>query len=162
MPNPDASNAEDSNGRVPEDRADGDGMRQLSPQPAKLAKPGTKPVQAPWQWQLVRAELEPVRGSEQAGVRPVLIVSAEATNRALTIVAVLPVTSLKPGRRVYSTETLLPAGSAGQPNDSIVMAQQIRILDKSRLLGSYGYLTDEATRERVRAALRRYLDLEAR
>ncbi len=101
-----------------------------------------------------------MRGSEQAGVRPVLIVSAEASNRALPVVTVLAVTSLKAGRRIYSTEALLPAGAAGQPRDSIVMAQQIRVLDKSRLLGSYGQLTDEVVRESVRAALRRYLNLD--
>jgi len=122
--------------------------------------PGSSPVTAPWQWQLVRADLEPVRGSEQAGVRPVLIVSAEASNRALPIVTVLAVTSLKAGRRIYSTEALLPAGAAGQPRESLVMAQQIRVLDKARLIGSYGRVTDEGVRQNVRAALRRYLDLE--
>jgi len=76
------------------------------------------------------------------------------------VVAVLAVTSLKAGRRIYSTEALLPAGAAGQPRDSIVMAQQIRVLDKSRLLGSYGQLTDEVVRESVRTALRRYLNLD--
>ncbi len=145
-------------------------MPNLDPEPTEdnvsadestqTAKPSARIVTAPWQWQLVRAELEPVRGSEQAGVRPVLIVSAEATNRVLPVVAVLPVTSLKPGRRIYSTEAFLPAQSAGQPQDSIVMAQQIRILDKSRLIGSYGYLSDEDIRNKVRSALRRYLDLK--
>lgn len=122
--------------------------------------PELSPVTAPWQWQLVRADLEPVRGSEQAGVRPVLIVSAEASNRALTVVTVLAVSSLKSGRRIYSTEALLPAGAAGQPRDSVVMAQQIRVLDKSRLIGSYGHVSEETVRESVRAALRRYLSLE--
>lgn len=125
-----------------------------------MPSPELPEVAAPWQWQLVRADLEPVRGSEQAGVRPVLIVSAEASNRALTVVTALAVTSLKAGRRVYSTEALLPAGTAGQPRESVVMAQQIRVLDKSRLIGSYGRVTDEAVRESVRAALRRYLNLE--
>lgn len=125
-----------------------------------MPNPDGTPVAAPWQWHLVRADLDPVRGSEQAGVRPVLIISAEASNRALPVVTALAVTSLKAGRRIYSTEALLPAGAAGQPRDSIVMAQQIRVLDKSRLLGSYGLVTDEAVRENVRAALRRYLDLE--
>jgi len=125
-----------------------------------MPSPELSEVAAPWQWQLVRADLEPVRGSEQAGVRPVLIVSAEASNRALTVVTALAVTSLKTGRRIYSTEALLPAGAAGQPRDSVVMAQQIRVLDKSRLIGSYGRVTDEAVRESVRAALRRYLNLD--
>jgi len=117
-------------------------------------------AEAPWQWLLVRADLEPVRGSEQAGVRPVLIVSAEPSNRSLPVVTILAVTTLKPGRRIYSTEALLPAGAAGQPRDSIAMAHQIRVLDKSRLLGAYGRLTDEAVRESIRAALRRHLNLE--
>lgn len=125
-----------------------------------MSNPKSQEVAAPWQWQLVRADLEPVRGSEQAGVRPVLIVSAEASNRVLTVVTALAVTSLKTGRRIYSTEALLSAGAAGQPRDSVVMAQQIRVLDKSRLIGSYGHVTDEAVRESVRAALLRYLDLE--
>ncbi len=125
-----------------------------------MPSPELPEVIAPWQWQLVRADLEPVRGSEQAGVRPVLIVSAEASNRALSVVTALAVTSLKPGRRIYSTEALLPAGAAGQPRESVVMAQQIRVLDKSRLLGSYGRVSDEAVRESVRAALRRYLNLD--
>lgn len=132
-----------------------------SPSPGSPPSGRLAPVVAPWQWQLVRADLEPVRGSEQAGVRPVLIVSAEASNRALPIVTVLAVTSLKAGRRIYSTEALLPAGAAGQPRDSIVMAQQIRVLDKSRLLGAYGLLSDEVVRESVRVALRRYLNLDA-
>lgn len=119
------------------------------------------PIGAPFQWQLVQADLDPVQGSEQAGVRPVLIVSAEASNRSLPVVATVAVTSAKPGRRVYSTEAFLPALSAGQPRDSIAMAQQIRVLDKSRLLGSYGTLTDETLREQVRAAMRRFLELNA-
>ena len=134
-----------------------------NPKPsAPMSAMGAAPrrVAAPWQWQLVRADLEPVRGSEQAGVRPVLIISSEASNRALPVVTVLAVTSLKAGRRVYSTEALLPPNAAGQPRESLVMAQQIRVLDKSRLIGSYGYLEEETVREAVRAALRRYLDLE--
>jgi mRNA interferase MazF len=116
-------------------------------------------AEPPFQWQVIQAQLSPVRGSEQAGERPVLIVSHEATNEALPIVTVLPLTTYRSGRRVYSTEVLLPARRAGQPRDSIVMAHQIRAIAKERLLHPYGRLEDEGLRAQVRTAMRVYLDL---
>ena len=118
------------------------------------------PLQPPLQWQLVKADLDPIQGQEQAGDRPCLIVSREEIHERLQIVTVLPVTTRKPGRRVYPTEVLLPAGKAGTPNESIVMAQQIRTIDRSRIYQSYGWLNDEAYRDQVRQAIRVYLDLE--
>lgn len=117
-------------------------------------------VKAPFQWQIVRADFDPVEGSEQAGIRPALIVSREAANRSLSVVVVLPLTSRKPGRIVHIGEISLPSGEGGLPNESIAMCQQIRTISKSRLLGSYGTITDEATRENVREALRIHLDLD--
>ena len=116
-------------------------------------------IKPPFQWQLVQTQLDPVRGSEQAGTRPVLIVSHEAINAALTIVTVLPVTTLRPGRRIYSTEVVLPALLAGQPNDLIVMAHQIRTVAKKRLQAAFGRLEDEALRQAVRLAMRTHLDM---
>src|SRR2546423_13809889 len=116
-------------------------------------------IDPPLQWKLVRADLNPVRGSEQAGVRPVLIVSSDSVNDVLSIVSVLPLTTRKPGRTVYPTEALLAASIAGQPNESIVMAHQIRSLSKERLSHEYGILEDESVRESVREAMRNHLDL---
>ena len=47
----------------------------------------------PFQWQVFRANLNPVIGSEQAGHRPVLVVSNEIMNEVLPILTVLPLTS---------------------------------------------------------------------
>jgi mRNA interferase MazF len=116
-------------------------------------------IEPPFQWQIVRAQLDPTRGSEQAGTRPVLIVSREDMNTRLPVVTVLPLTTLRPGRRVYPTEVLLPQEIAGQPNASIVMAHQIRTLAKERLLETYGHLEDETLREQMRQALKTHLDL---
>lgn len=115
---------------------------------------------SPLQWQVVRAQLDPVRGSEQAGERPAVVVSRESINQPLSIVAVLPITTFRDGRRVYDTEVLLPAGAAGQPRDSIVMAHQVRVIAKERITGTYGRLDDEELRDQIRAAMRFYLDLE--
>lgn len=117
-------------------------------------------MKAPFQWQVVRADFDPVEGSEQAGVRPALVVSREAPNRVLSVLVVLPLTSRKPERVVHIGEILLPVGEGGLPNESIAMCQQIRAISKSRLLGSYGTITDENTRENVREALRIHLDLD--
>lgn len=113
-----------------------------------------------FQWRLFRASLDPAAGSEQAGTRPVLVVSREVINRALPVVAVVPLTTLKPGRRVYSTEVLLPAGAAGQPDDSLALAHQVRTISTHRLGTPYGDLTDPGLRSKVREALRVYLDLD--
>ena len=64
-------------------------------------------------WSLWMANLEPVMGSEQGKTRPVVIISEDAMNAILPVVNVLPLTSRKPGRRVYPNEALpLPASMA--------------------------------------------------
>ncbi len=118
------------------------------------------PVTTPFQWQIVRADFDPVEGSEQAGIRPALVISRESANKSLSVVVVLPLTSRKPGRVIHIGEILLPTGEAGLTQESVAMCQQIRTVSKTRLLGSYGTVTDEATRENVREALRIHLDLD--
>lgn len=77
----------------------------------------------------------------------------------MSIVNVLPITSLKPGRRVYANETLLPAGTAGLTSESLAMAHQIRAVDKRRLGRSTGILTDAVLRRQVEKTLRLQLGL---
>ena len=110
-----------------------------------------------WQWAVAPADLDPVTGSEQAGRRPVLIVSNEDTNQVLDIVTVLPLTSTV--RKVYPSEVLLPAGTAGLPKDSVVMAHQIRTISKQRIRKISGYLTDPQLRNAVQEAIMDHLDL---
>jgi mRNA interferase MazF len=112
----------------------------------------------PLQWALVDADLDPVRGSEQQGHRPVLVVSNEQFNQAIANLTVLPLTSTK--RRLYPAEVYLPHGAAGQPLDSIIMAHQIRTISKQRLRSTIGYLDDPSLRQAVRDALKEHLDLE--
>jgi mRNA interferase MazF len=109
------------------------------------------------QWAVYEANLDPVAGAEQKGVRPVLIVSNEEFNQAMPNVSVLPLTSTQ--RRLYPSELLLPAGKAGQPSESIVMAHQIRTISKQRLGGLLGYLHDAQLRHEVRQAIKEHLDL---
>ncbi len=110
-----------------------------------------------WQWAVALADLDPVVGSEQAGKRPVLIVSNEDANQILSNVTVLPLTSTQ--RALYPAEVLLPTGRAGQPHDSIILAHQIRTISKRRIGKIYGYLSDPALRAQVRSAIDEHLDL---
>ena len=110
-----------------------------------------------FQWAVYEANLDPVAGAEQKGMRPVLIVSNEEFNQAMPNVSVLPLTSTH--RRLYPSELLLPAGKAGQPSKSIVMAHQIRTISKQRLGKLLGYLHDAQLRHEVRQAIKEHLDL---
>ena len=113
-----------------------------------------------YQWCIFTAMLDPVRGSEQAGQRPVLVVSRETINQILPVVNVVPLTSLKsPERRIYPTEVFLPAGAGRISVDSIALCYQVRTLDKSRLLTEIGELSDRKLRSQVLAALRFQLDI---
>ncbi len=110
-------------------------------------------------WRVYLAILDPVRRSEQRGTRPVVIVSYEAFNRLMPVVTVLPITSLKPGRRTYSNEVKLPRASCGLREESLVLAHQIRTIDKTRLIRSVGVVRDETLRVSIAQALRVHLGL---
>lgn len=113
------------------------------------------------QWAVYQADLNPVLGSEQAGLRPVLVVSRETLNRALPVVGICPLTSLKSGRKIYSTEVLIRAGEAGLALDSLVLAHQIRTIAKERLRRRLGTIQQGSLRVAIKNALRLFLDLEA-
>ena len=105
------------------------------------------------------ADLNPVIGSEQHGRRPVLVISDETTNSVMPVVTILPLTSLKKGRRVYPNEVLLKNGVAGLGADSIVLAHQIRTIAKQRLITCLGEILDGNLRSRINEALRVHLNL---
>jgi mRNA interferase MazF len=112
-----------------------------------------------YKWSLFMADLNPVIGSEQQRRRPVLVVSDETTNSVMPVVTILPLTSLKKGRRVYPNETLLKNGVAGLELDSIVLAHQIRTIAKQRLVTCMGAISDLNLRSRINDALRVHLNL---
>ncbi|MBI1763041.1 MAG: type II toxin-antitoxin system PemK/MazF family toxin [Acidobacteria bacterium] len=72
-------------------------------------------------WEIWLAQLDPIRGSEQGKTRAVLVISRSTFNQIMPIVDVLPITSRKAGRTLYRNEALIPAGTSGLPNESIVM-----------------------------------------
>jgi mRNA interferase MazF len=113
-----------------------------------------------YQWQVFLASLDPVQGSEQAGTRPVLVVSREQINQLLPIVNVVPLTSQKSSqRKIYPNEVLLPAGTAGLRVASVALCYQLRTLDKRRLTRSLGELTNSGLRQAIVNAVQFQLDM---
>lgn len=113
---------------------------------------------SPPRWTLVYADLDPVVGSEQRGLRPVLVVSNDDFNDVAPNVTILPITSTV--RRLYPSEVRLPARAAGQPLDSILMAHQVRTISKRRMRDVLGVLTDRNLRHAVDAAIKEHFDLD--
>lgn len=107
-----------------------------------------------YQWGIFQANLNPSRGSEQAGIRPVLVVSAEEVNQALPIVTVLSITTLKDGRKIYPTEVFLAPSETGLTKESLAMAYQIRSISKERLENKYGSIDSMLLQEKIRTAIK--------
>ena len=99
------------------------------------------------------ARLDPVEGSEQAGNRPVVVVSRNAVNEASPVVVVVPCTTWKPERRIYPSQVVLRAPDGGLRADSIALGEQVRALAKTRLRSRWGTLSPEAMRRLDRALL---------
>lgn len=97
------------------------------------------------------ADLSPVVGSEQGGVRPVLIVQNDVGNRYSPTVIAAAITSQK-SKTDLPTHIELNAGSTGLQKDSIVLLEQVRTLDKHRLKEKMGKL-DDTSMDKVNEAI---------
>ena len=92
------------------------------------------------------ADLSPVVGSEQGGLRPVLIVQNDVGNRYSPTVIAAAITS-RMGKTKLPTHIDIYAERAGLSRDSIVLLEQLRTLDKRRLKEKMGHLDEPLMRE---------------
>lgn len=97
------------------------------------------------------ADLSPVVGSEQGGVRPVLIVQNDIGNRFSPTVIAAAITSQR-AKANLPTHITLNAQDSGLSRDSIVLLEQIRTLDKHRLKERMGRL-DRSSMNQINHAL---------
>jgi mRNA interferase MazF len=83
------------------------------------------------------ADLNPTRGSEQAGTRPVLIFQNNVINKFTTTILAIPLTT---NLRRASLPSCAPIskGEGGLASDSVVLCHQLRVLDKTRLTRKLG------------------------
>ncbi len=97
------------------------------------------------------ADLSPVIGSEQGGLRPVLIVQNDVGNRYSPTVIAAAITS-KLGKAKLPTHIDVNGVSAGLAKDSVILLEQIRTIDKKRLKEKMGHL-DDGTMQSVNDAI---------
>ena len=102
--------------------------------------------------ELYYADLSPVVGSEQGGVRPVLVVQNDVGNKYSPTVIAAAVTS-KINKAKLPTHIELPSNSYGLAKDSVVLLEQMRTLDKRRLKARVGEVDETAMRKIERATL---------
>jgi len=96
------------------------------------------------------ADLSPVIGSEQGGIRPVLIVQNDVGNKFSPTVIAAAITSQKDKSKL-PTHIQLPPDGCGLARDSVVLLEQIRTIDKKRLKEKMGRLDSHSMNEINRA-----------
>jgi len=104
------------------------------------------------------ARLDPVEGSEQAGTRPVVLVSRDIVHERGRNVIAVPLTTYR-GQPLAPSNVLVSAGDGGLTQDSVALAEQVRVLSKTRLGRHWGAIA-VATLEKIDHALKLALDLE--
>lgn len=97
------------------------------------------------------ADLSPVVGSEQGGIRPVLIVQNDIGNKYSPTVIAAAITS-QINKAKLPTHIEISASEYGLAKDSVILLEQIRTIDKKRLREKIGHLDDELM-EKVNEAL---------
>jgi len=101
--------------------------------------------------------LDPTRGSEQAGRRPVLVIQNDIGNEVAPTTIIAPLTT-KSFSKEYPTNVHLPSGIGGLKSNSTILLSQIRTIDKSRLQKKIGHLS-ETYLEKVNRAIKISLGL---
>jgi mRNA interferase MazF len=84
--------------------------------------------------QIYFVTLDPVQGREQAGSRPVLVVSDDAINSLPLVVTVVVGTNAANITRSYPTNVLITAKESGLPQDTVFLCFQLRSLDPKRFI----------------------------
>ena len=88
------------------------------------------------------ADLSPVVGSEQGGIRPVIIIQNDIGNRYSPTVIVAAITS-QINKAKFPTHVEISSEEYGLNRDSVVLLEQIRTLDKKRLKEKIGHMTED-------------------
>lgn len=89
------------------------------------------------------ANLDPTKGSEQAGTRPIIIFQESAIAKFTSTVITIPLTT-NLRRAALPTCLLISNGQGGLNQDSVALCHQLRVLDKTRLIKKLGQLDFEA------------------
>jgi len=100
---------------------------------------------------------EPVKGAEQGRIRPALVIQNDLSNKFSPLTIVAPITS-KNYEKVYPTNIFILKEDSGLKNDSTILTNQIRSIDKMRLIKKISFL-DSFIMAKVDMALKISLNL---
>ncbi len=106
-----------------------------------------------YKWDIYYADLSPVKGSEQGGVRPVLILQNDMGNKHSPTTIVACITSQVFSKHRLPTHINI-IGGCGLPKKSMVLLEQIRTIDKSRLKNKIGAITYPTDKVMIEMGLR--------
>lgn len=106
---------------------------------------------------VVLCDLNPVVGTEQSGIRPVLILQIDRANLVSPHTIMAPFTT-KIRTALLPSQVLVAKEISGLTNDSVLLCEQLRVIDKSRILRVLGHL-DANTMQEVAKALATILGL---
>ena len=104
------------------------------------------------------ANLEPIKGHEQGGIRPVLIIQNDIGNKTSPVTIIASITSKKYSREL-ATNVEIKKEDSGLKIDSIILLNQIRTIDKTRIINKIGSLNGFIMRK-VDLAIRISLGLD--
>lgn len=98
------------------------------------------------------ADLSPVVGSEQGGIRPVLIIQNDLGNKYSPTVIAAAITS-QTNKTKLPTHIAINSENCGLKSNSVILAEQIRTIDKSRLKEKIGHIEDKKVMAQINNAL---------
>jgi mRNA interferase MazF len=106
---------------------------------------------------VVLCHLDPVVGTEQAGTRPALILQTDKANSVSPHTIIAPFTT-KIRKTLLPSHVLVPAGQGGLSQDSVLLTEQIRVVDQRRITKLLGHL-DATYLDEVAKAVRAILEV---
>jgi len=103
-------------------------------------------------------DLSPVVGTEQSGIRPALIIQIDRANEKSPHTIIIPFTT-KIREPILPSHVKIAAGIGGLTKDSVLLCEQIRVIDRKRLVRKLGNIGEENL-QKVRVTLKVILGLE--
>jgi mRNA interferase MazF len=107
---------------------------------------------------VILCDLNPVIGSEQAGIRPAVVIQTDRANAVSPHTIIAPFTT-KIRHAILPSHVLVPVGVAGLNEDSVLLCEQIRVIDKRRIVKILGHL-DDIYIENIEKSIHVILDLK--
>ena len=102
-------------------------------------------------YDIVKVDLSGTIGSEQGGIRPVLVIQNDTGNIFSTTTIVMPLSKRTHKNPNQPTHTLIKKSkSTGLKVDSIVLGEQMRVISSQRIIEKIGSVTDEEERKEIR------------